>query len=106
MPILAGLIANLFGGVLAQIVAMFVKKAGTAVAASAAIAVCMATLVVAFNTVVTPFVSSMFNTQYGQFIGLAFPPIAGTCLAAIGTTWAACGLYKLKVATIKATASS
>lgn len=106
MPLLAGLLAQLFGGFAAQIAAMFVKKAGTAVAAAAAIAVCMGVLVVAFNTVVSPFVAAMFSTTYGQFIGLAFPPMAGTCLAAIGTTWAACGLYKLKVATIKATASA
>lgn len=106
MPLLAGLLTSLFGGFAAQIAAMFVKKAGTAVAAAAAIGVAMGVLVVAFNTLVSPFVSSMFTTTYGQFIGLAFPPIAGSCLAAIGSTWAACGLYKLKVATIKATASA
>jgi hypothetical protein len=106
MPLLAALLTSLFGGLAAQIVAMFVKKGATAVTAAAAIGVCMTVLVVTFNTVVSPFIASMFSTTYGQFIGLAFPPIAGSCLAAIGTTWAACGLYKLKVATIKATASA
>lgn len=106
MPLLAGLLAQLFGGIAAQIVAMFVKKGTTAIAAATAIGVCMTVLVVSFNTIVSPFIASMFSTNFGQFIGLAFPPIAGTCLASIGATWAACGLYKLKVATIKATASS
>lgn len=106
MPLLAGLIQSLLGGLAAQFISMFVKKAATAAGAAAAIGVCMAVLVVSFNTLVAPFVASMFTTTYGQFIGLAFPPIAGTCLASIGATWAACGLYKLKVATIKATASA
>jgi len=35
----------------------------------------------------------LFNTAYGQLIGLAVPPIAGTCLGIIASTWAACTLY-------------
>lgn len=106
MPLLAGLIQSLLGSLAGYLAGVFVKKAAVATGAAVAIGVCMAVLVAAFNTLVTPFIAAMFTTTYGQFIGLAFPPIAGTCLAAIGGTWAACGLYKLKIATIKATASA
>jgi hypothetical protein len=59
-----------------------------------------------FNNVVSPLVGQMFSTQYGQFLGLAFPPIAGTCMTGIAATWGACALYKLKVQSIKMSASS
>lgn len=106
MPLLAGLLQALIGGVVSFIAQEASKRATLAFLAAGAISISMLTLVAAFNLAVKPLVASMFNTQYGQFIGLAFPPIAGSCLATIGATWAACGLYKLKVATIKATASS
>ena len=51
---------------------------------------------VLFNAMVSPLVASMFSTQYGQFLGLAFPPVAGTCLATITATWVGCSTYKLR----------
>jgi len=51
-------------------------------------------------------VQGMFSTQYGQFIGLAFPPISGTCMTSIATCWGGCALYKLKMQSIKMTASA
>lgn len=105
MPILASLIASLFGGIAAFLVEFVTKKIAVAGAAIAAFAVCLGVLMSLFNAAVTPLVQAMFSTQYGQFIGLAFPPMAGTCLAAISTTWMACALYKLKMQSIKMTAS-
>lgn len=106
MPLLAGLIQALIGALAAMITREVSKRATVAVLAGSAISVSMLALVATFNLTVKPLVATMFSTQYGQFIGLAFPPIAGTCLAAIAGTWAACGLYKLKVATIKASAGT
>lgn len=106
MPLLAGMIQALIGALAAFIAGEVSKRATVALVAGGAISLSMLALVATFNLTVKPLVAAMFSTQYGQFIGLAFPPIAGTCLAAIGATWAACGLYKLKVATIKASAGT
>ena len=106
MPLLASLITQLFGGVAAFFANMASKKVTTMVLATGAIGVVSTALLVIFNTLVSPLVQAMFSTQYGQFLGLAFPPISGTCMATIGTIWTACAAYKLKVASIKMTASA
>jgi len=49
-----------------------------------------------FNTAVAPIAAAAFSTSYGQVLGLAFPPIAGSCLASIAAVWAACGLYGIQ----------
>jgi len=106
MSLLAQLIAALVGGIASFIASMLSKKVTTMVLATGAITVVSAALIAAFNLAVTPLVQAMFSTQFGQFIGLAFPPISGTCMTSIGAMWAACALYKLKVVSIKMTASA
>jgi len=96
MPLLGALLVNLFGGLAAGIAAWIVKRGATKALIVAGLVAAVAALMTVFNTVITPLVASAFNTQYGQFIGLAFPPAAGTCLAAITTVWGACATYKLR----------
>lgn len=105
MPLLAGLLASLFGGVASFLAQMWAKKLVVAGLAVAAFATALGVLMVAFNGWVSPLVAAMFSTQYGQFIGLAFPPISGTCMTSIASCWGACALYKLKMQSIKMTAS-
>lgn len=104
MPLLAGLLQSLFGGLAAFLAGEASKRATMALLVSTGLVLASAALLTAFNLAVKPLVAAMFSTQFGQFIGLAFPPIAGNCLAAIGGTWAACGAYKLKVVSIRASA--
>lgn len=106
MPILAGLITSLFGGIASLIALLWAKKIGVTVVAVAAFAAALVALMATFNLLVAPLVQSMFSSSLGQFIGLAFPPIAGTCLASLATCWGACALYKLKVQAIKMSASA
>lgn len=105
MPIFATLMMSLFGGIASFFIEFVTKKIAVAGAAVAAFAVCLVVLMAVFNAAVAPLVQAMFSTSYGQFIGLAFPPMAGTCLASIATVWTACALYKLKMQSIKLTAS-
>lgn len=93
MPLLGGLVVALatqFGSLFAL---WFTQKAAIGLAAVATLATIVVALLVAMRAVVSPLLAQLFATEYGQFLGLAFPPIAGTCLAAIATTWAACTLY-------------
>ena len=106
MPILAGLLTSLFGGIASFIALFWAKKISVAVLAIAAFAAALAVLLTMFNLLVTPFLAAMFSTTYGQFLGLAFPPMAGTCMVSIGTCWGGCALYKLKMQAIKLTAAA
>jgi hypothetical protein len=91
MPILGGLLVSLFTGLGGLFSAIAVKQA--AVAAFVGFGV---VLLGVFNTLVAPIAAAVFSTSFGQVLGLAFPPIAGTCLAAVSAVWAACGLYGIQ----------
>lgn len=106
MPILAALFASLMGGVTSFIAMLWAKKIAVAGLGIIAFAAALTVLMLVFNTLVTPLIAAMFSTQYGQFLGLAFPPMAGTCLASLATCWGACALYKLKMQSIKMSASA
>lgn len=106
MPLLATLLASLFGAAGGIFVGETAKKVATAAVAVVAFGLALGALMLMFNTLVAPLVQAMFQTSFGQFIGLAFPPIAGTCMASITTCWIGCALYKLKVQSIKMSASA
>jgi len=105
MPIFAAFIASFFTGLSAFLAKLFIAKVAIRVAAVAAIGALGTALLVLFNSTVAPLVGSLFSTEYGQLLGLAFPPVAGTCLAAITALWAACMAYRLQVQAIKITAN-
>lgn len=106
MPLLGALFSSLFTGVASLIAFFWAKKISVTVIAVLAFAAALVALMATFNLLVAPFVQGMFSTSLGQFIGLAFPPLAGSCLAALGTCWGACALYKLKIQSIKMSASA
>lgn len=106
MPLLGQLLASLFGGLGGTLAAAGTKKVATIAYAVTAFGLALAALMATFNYLVAPLVGAMFSTQYGQFLGLAFPPMAGTCMASIGTAWGSCALYKLKMQSIKMSASA
>lgn len=105
MPALAALIQTLFGALATFLAKLFLAKLAIRIAAVSAIVAAGGVLMTAFNNQVAPMVAQMFNSEYGQFIGLAFPPIAGTCIAAITAVWFACTTYSLQVRAIKVTAN-
>lgn len=106
MPLLAGLISSLFGIIASLVAYVWAKKISVAIVAIAACAAALTVLLAVFNGLITPFLAGMFSTSLGQFVGLAFPPIAGTCMASLGICWGACALYRIKVQAIKITASA
>lgn len=106
MPLLAALMSSLFGSLTSFIALLWAKKLAVTAVAIVAFAAALTALMLVFNGLVSPLVQAMFSTQYGQFLGLVFPPIAGTCLSGLATCWGACALYKLKVQSIKMSASA
>lgn len=105
MPLLGAMISSLFGALSAFLVKLFLAKLAIRIAAVAAIVAVGTVLMTAFNNQVAPLVARMFQSQYGQFVGLAFPPVAGTCIAAITAVWLACSTYALQVRAIRTTAN-
>lgn len=106
MPILAALFGTLFSGLASFLAQIWAKKVVVVGLAVAAFAVALTALMLAFNALLAPLLASMFSSQYGQFLGLAFPPIAGSCMVSIASAWSACALYKLKMQSIKMSASA
>lgn len=104
MPAFAALIPALFGALATFLAKLFAVRLAIRVAAVATLIGCSAILMTTFNGVVAPLVAAAFSTSYGQVLGLAFPPIAGTCLAGIGLVWSACLLYGLQKRAILTTA--
>lgn len=104
MPLLANFIGGLFTGLATWLATFFTKQVAVRITAGAALVASLAALMLLFNTQVAPLVAMAFSTQYGQVIGLAFPPVAGTCLATISAMWVACTTYKLQERIITMTA--
>lgn len=87
MPLLANLIIALqtagIGIWLSVKTSVYALRLAVGLSLAGAYALCVG----GFSAFISPLLSLLFNTQFGQFIGLAFPPIAGTVLSGYVTLW-------------------
>lgn len=104
MPVFAGLVQALFGTLFTFLARMFAVRIALRLAAVVSIGALGAALMTTFNAAVAPLAAALFSTTYGQLLGLAFPPVAGTCLAVLASLWLAVTTYRLQVEAIKITA--
>jgi len=105
MPLFAAMVSAFFTALSGFLAKLFIARVALRIAGVAAIMGFGSVLMVTFNGVVAPMVANMFSTQFGQLIGLAFPPAAGTVIAGVGVVWIACTTYKLQVQAVKLTAN-
>lgn len=96
MPLLAGWIGSLFSALGLFLAKLFLARLAIKIAGVAAITAITGGLMFVFNAQVAPLVAGPFSTSYGQLLGLLFPPVAGTCIAAMTTIWLACSSYQLQ----------
>lgn len=96
MPLLGALLTTLLGSLGGLLAKIWAAQLVVRVAAISALGAVTAALFLVWNTQVAPLVAQLFQTQYGSFLGLAFPPVAGTCMATFTTVWVACLAYRLK----------
>lgn len=80
---------------------MFAKKVVLALAGVTALAAIAGALYATMRSVVIPLAGQLFSTSYGSIIGLAFPPIAGSCILALTTVWSAAALYSYQRTAIR-----
>lgn len=103
MPLLAAAIGTFFTSLGSFLASMFIARIGLRVTGVLAITLAGGALMLAFNEFVKPLVQMLFNTEYGQLLGLIFPPISGTVVTGLMGLWLAIQTYKLQVKAIKAT---
>lgn len=101
MPLFSQLVAGLFqvlgaffGRYLSAQVALRLAAVTSFVALGGA-------LVAAWRAVVVPWVAALFATSYGQWLGLAFPPVAGSVMVGCAAVWLACTAYRLQSSALR-----
>ena len=97
MPALALLIPIFFSALTRFLFALFAGRAALALLGVGALTALGYEFVAYFNTAISPLVAGLFSNPYGQVIGLAFPPVAGTCVATTLAALLFAAAYKLKV---------
>jgi hypothetical protein len=101
MPVIAALLSLLFTKIMLFMGLLFAKKVALVILGVGALVTVSGALYATMRSVIVPLASSLFSTSYGSIIGLAFPPIAGSCILAITTTWTAATLYSYQRTAIK-----
>ena len=105
MPLFAAFFGALFSSLGVFLAKMFAAKLAIRLVAVGVLVALAGGLVTAFNAWLVPMISMLFNTQYGQFLGLAFPPIAGTVMTTYMTAVLSVATYKLQSHAVSVTAN-
>jgi hypothetical protein len=89
MPLLAALIKAGLGWVGGLLLAVVQAQIAARLAAVAVLAGMYVAALTVFSVFIAPLLGALFSTTYGQVLGLAFPPVAGTVCAGIVALWVA-----------------
>lgn len=87
MPIIGSLLTYLFGSVLSFFSIFTSAKIAVRLTAVTFLAGIYLSCVVYYTTMIGPWLLDLFSTQYGQFLGLLFPPVSGSVLAGLSAYW-------------------
>lgn len=104
MPIFAAFFGALFSALGVFLAKMFAAKLAIRVLGVTALTALGAGLLATFNNAISPLVQQLFMTSYGQFLGLAFPPIAGTVITVYLSAMLAIATYRLQARAVSLTA--
>jgi hypothetical protein len=104
MPLFAQFFGALFSALGGFLLKIFVARIAVRIAAVTLMTTLAAGLFATFNALISPWIAMVFNTQYGQFLGLLFPPISGTIITALMAFWLAVKTYQMQQRAIAVTA--
>ena len=104
MPLFAAFFGALFSALGVFLAKIFAAKIAIRVLGVTALTSLTAGMVLAFNAAVSPLVQQLFSTQYGQFLGLVFPPVSGTVIASLMSFWMVVTTYRLQSRAVALTA--
>jgi len=88
MPLFAALFQAVAAGFTSLIIALATLRESIRITGVVMLAGMYVAAVAGFNAFVSPLADSLFSTSYGQLIGLAFPPVAGTVITSLSILWA------------------
>lgn len=87
MPLFASLLSAIGGAIFALIASLVGAKIAVRLIGVASLATIYISCVVYFSSIVGPWIAGVFASQYGQLLGLLFPPVAGTVIASLSAYW-------------------
>lgn len=87
MPLLATLLSGFGSAIYGLFAAILASRVAVRMSAVLALAAIYISCVVYFSTMIEPWLSGVFATQYGQLLGLLFPPVAGSVMASLAAYW-------------------
>jgi hypothetical protein len=87
MPLFASLFLAVFNKVFSFVAAYLGFKFALRLTVVLSLAALYIGGLTAFQNFVVPLVAALFSTSFGQVIGLAFPPIAGTVVTGLAALW-------------------
>lgn len=95
MPLLGGLLSNLFVGLVNWFAQFFGRKLAFGVSAVAAMSALTAALFVLMRGIVGPLLSQLDGTSgiFMDALQMAVPVVAPACLSTYVTVWTACTVY-------------
>jgi len=95
MPLLGGLLSNLFGGLVAWLAQYFTRKVAFGLATVAAYSTITLALYVAMRAALLALNSQVLALPefWTMILGIAIPPAAPFCFSTYMTMWTACTVY-------------
>lgn len=108
MPLLGGLLVNLFGAVVLWLTQFVTRKIAFGVTAVAMMSFFTGALFVLMRAVLVSLSMSAngLPSILAEAIGLGVPPVASVCLGAYITTWTACTVYAWQRELVRTIASA
>lgn len=103
MPLFAAFFGALFSSLGVFLAKIFAARLAIRVLGVGALTALSAGLVTTFNGFIAPMVANLFSTQYGQFLGLAFPPVSGTVITVYFTAVLAVATYRMQTRAVMLT---
>lgn len=94
MPLLATFLGSILSSIFGFLAAVTGAKIAVRLVAVATIGALYVASVLAFSNIIAPWLSGVFSSQYGQLLGLLFPPVAGTVLSALAGYWGTVAAFR------------
>lgn len=104
MTIFAQFFGALFSALGGFLLKLFAARVAIRITAVGIVMGLSGSMFVLFNTTIAPLIAQLFNTQYGQFLGLLFPPVSGTVITVLLSSWLAVATFMVQKRAVEITA--
>lgn len=108
MPLLGGLLVNLFGAVVLWLTQFVTRKIAFGITAVAMLSFLTGTLFVGMRAILASLgmAASGMPAMFAEAVALGVPPVATLCVGSYITAWTACAVYAWQRDLVKVLASA